>query len=366
MQSINARTVAERAAAASAAVMAQPIGRDGSKEERDFNARAASQKIFAQATVEANNALRDTQEALKTAGLSGYSKSLAEINLQIEKQIELNPENADTWRKVGAAEKEALDLQTRKALFQGQQDNLAVLSAEASAVGKSDDAYRELMATVQAKIELERQGIAVTSAAGKAYVDNAKKLSDFNAQIERTKAAWDEAKQAGGQAIDDIVANLGKGSTGLKSAAADILKTVEQLALSNPLKNLLLGQHLPTIADLFTHVVTPSLSIPGLGSLGSASNPMYVVPVPGIGGLTGQGGGILGWLGSLFGSGAANDNVPLSAAAKAVQSIESGGNYSALGPLLSSGDRAYGAYQIMGANIGPWTKSALGYSRRSL
>lgn len=31
-----------------------------------------------------------------------------------------------------------------------------------------------------------------------------------------------------------------------------------------------------------------------------------------------------------------------------------------MGPLTSSGDRAYGKYQVMGANVGPWTKEALG------
>lgn len=46
--------------------------------------------------------------------------------------------------------------------------------------------------------------------------------------------------------------------------------------------------------------------------------------------------------------------------AKAIQSNESGGNYQALGPVTRTGDRAYGAYQVMGANIPQWTKEALG------
>lgn len=47
-------------------------------------------------------------------------------------------------------------------------------------------------------------------------------------------------------------------------------------------------------------------------------------------------------------------------AAGAISQIESGGNYGILGAPTSSGDRAYGAYQIMGNNIGPWTKEVLG------
>ena len=44
----------------------------------------------------------------------------------------------------------------------------------------------------------------------------------------------------------------------------------------------------------------------------------------------------------------------------AIAGIESGGNYGILGPKTRSGDRAYGKYQIMGQNIGPWTKEVLG------
>jgi hypothetical protein len=55
----------------------------------------------------------------------------------------------------------------------------------------------------------------------------------------------------------------------------------------------------------------------------------------------------------------------LSQAASAIRMIESGsyaGNYSALGPITRSGDRAYGAYQMMGNNIPSWSKQALGTS----
>lgn len=48
----------------------------------------------------------------------------------------------------------------------------------------------------------------------------------------------------------------------------------------------------------------------------------------------------------------------------AIASIESAGSggYAALGPKTESGDRAYGRYQVMGANIPQWTKAALGKS----
>lgn len=46
--------------------------------------------------------------------------------------------------------------------------------------------------------------------------------------------------------------------------------------------------------------------------------------------------------------------------ASAIASIESGGRYDLLGPVTRTGDRAYGKYQVMGANIPVWTQEALG------
>ena len=46
-----------------------------------------------------------------------------------------------------------------------------------------------------------------------------------------------------------------------------------------------------------------------------------------------------------------------------ISRVESGGNYLAQGPEIqrkAGTDRAYGKYQVMGANIPSWTEAALG------
>lgn len=48
--------------------------------------------------------------------------------------------------------------------------------------------------------------------------------------------------------------------------------------------------------------------------------------------------------------------------AAAIGQIESSGRYNEVGPQTRTGDRAYGKYQVMGSNIGQWTKEALGRS----
>lgn len=46
--------------------------------------------------------------------------------------------------------------------------------------------------------------------------------------------------------------------------------------------------------------------------------------------------------------------------ASAISGIESGGKYNAVGPATKTGDRALGKYQVMAANVRPWTKEVLG------
>ncbi len=50
----------------------------------------------------------------------------------------------------------------------------------------------------------------------------------------------------------------------------------------------------------------------------------------------------------------------LARAMEAISRIESGGRYDLLGPVTRNGDRAYGRYQVMGANIPQWTERHLG------
>lgn len=62
------------------------------------------------------------------------------------------------------------------------------------------------------------------------------------------------------------------------------------------------------------------------------------------------------------GAAAAPAGFDMARAKQAIAGIESGGRYGALGPVTDRGDRAFGKYQVMGANIPSWTKEALGRS----
>lgn len=45
---------------------------------------------------------------------------------------------------------------------------------------------------------------------------------------------------------------------------------------------------------------------------------------------------------------------------RSIGKVESGNKYSVMGPRTRRGDRAYGQYQVMGANIPTWTREVLG------
>jgi hypothetical protein len=51
---------------------------------------------------------------------------------------------------------------------------------------------------------------------------------------------------------------------------------------------------------------------------------------------------------------------PSSRYADAISTVESGGNYREIGPHTGSMGRALGKYQVMSANVGPWSKEVLG------
>ncbi|MGO8313431.1 phage tail length tape measure family protein [Rhizobium ruizarguesonis] len=262
-------------------------------------------------------------------------------------------------------------------LFRDQGQQLDRIKAEISLVGASDEARRRGIATLEAEQQLVSRGIGLNTSYAESYRANAVAISDMTNQLRKQNEAWDKVQGSAENTIDSIVDGLASGNIddALADIAKDISSTFLELAVKNPAKNALLGTDYGTISDvgglggIFSRLFggEDATAIPGLGkSVGSmsvnAGTVMINGGVAGLGGLgsSGTGGGILS---KIFG---ANDNSnagtsSMSAYRQAIQDIESsGGNYDALGPLTAKGDRAYGAYQVMGGNIPSWTKEALG------
>lgn len=144
----------------------------------------------------------------------------------------------------------------------------------------------------------------------------------------------DEIKSASDQFIDSL-------SSALLSGGGDIGKKLGQVVL-DALLDSAQKQVSGILKQLFSSLFTgaPATSAAGVASVASQAA-SYAAPVGAV------------------------TRAPLpdiGSYAKAIQAIESGGNYGALGPITRNGDRAYGAYQVMGNNIPSWSKAALGRS----
>jgi hypothetical protein len=130
---------------------------------------------------------------------------------------------------------------------------------------------REL-AVWRAKLDLQKQGVDLSSEEARSVLDNTAKLADTNARIAQQKDLYSELGDLAGGAFDRIGAALTQLSVTNQQTAVDfnavwsgVLSELQQsfvrLALLNPLKNMLGlndGKSLPTIGDIGGILARPS------------------------------------------------------------------------------------------------------------
>lgn len=309
LQAVTARTVAERAQIAAERVRLELSGQNIDASEKSAPIAAASAMELAQATREADDALRASTQARAAAGLEGYQAQVAGINARYQEQITAATGAADAVAKLQAARRldiASLQIETQRALFGPQETRLAQLQAEASAIGASDSERQDLISAMQVEEDIRRAGINSLGEQANAYRRNMTELDAFESAIRRQSDAWGEVREAGESAIDGLSESLFSGDLrgGLESLAADLSKTFTQLAIANPLKNALLGTDYATAADLFAPKPTaPSLAVPGLQAVADMQVTAAAVYLNGspVGALGGVAGGAVA-------AGAANSN----------------------------------------------------------
>ncbi len=260
-------------------------------------------------------------------------------------------------------------------------DSMEKLLAQMDLIGKPIAEQNRALALLDAEQQIRRDGLS--GGAAEMMRSNATAIADATTELERQQAAWSSWSDEAGGAIDSVVGDLATGKLGvdtLTSTLEDASKWIAQMAIANPLKNALLGENNATLTDVIDRLSGKKVASDGLASaLASTVSTMSVSAATVI--VNGGAGAVLGAaandnLGQIARSGgigsdhvasmlAANDNLNIRAAGMAIKTIESGspeGNYSARGPVLASGDRAYGAYQVMGENVPSWTRKWTGRS----
>ncbi|MGY5789050.1 phage tail length tape measure family protein len=384
-----ARSPAELEAAARATAAAQFNANEGSTARADRIELAG-----VQARVAAEKQLKDAQDARvrsldnslksKQLELSLIGRTIGETErLRMEQQLitqleeeaarnhtEVDPKEIAAIKEKAAAYGQLAEQIAATNAIRAHDETILQLRTEIALVGSSDARRRQALATLQAEQEIRQRGLSAGSDEANQIRERVNLESELTDTLRKQNEAWGSVRKAGEDAIDGIVGSIVDGDIdgALENIAKDVTKTFLQLGVSNPLKNALLGTDYGTLNDvggvggIFSKLFGRNTGADAVTSaLGKAVGAMNVTAgtVMINGGVTG---GVGGLATSLFG-GAANSNLSgdISKYASAIKSIESSGNYGALGPITASGDRAYGAYQVMGANVGPWTQSALGY-----
>ncbi|MCS0459539.1 phage tail length tape measure family protein [Rhizobium favelukesii] len=340
LASIGARSPQQIAAAARARAEAEPVNPNESPEVRKYRIETAAALALAQAEQQVRDAQRDralnlgkiTEDQQMEIDLIGKTGGAA---VALRKEYELTSQ---------------LRLDAARQGIEVDQAELDLIKDRAAALGELTDQYNKRrfdfdmgQQTRDGRLSDRDRGIVTTLRSYGLREDlGSPEASRIGQQMD-----WQEAK--------DLAKGFGStfGSE-LISTSGDIGKSFAK-ALQSSLEReteKLWDKVFDNLGNLFADLIT--------GAKGKSSS---------------SASGGVGALASAIFGGAANDNgkapvtpvtrMPLgdiSSYAKAIQSIESGGNYGALGPLTKSGDRAYGAYQVMGANIPSWTKGATGQS----
>lgn len=379
---LNARSPQEKAAAAR---LQAATNREGSGDVFNLRVELAGREALAAAEKQLADAQRDRMRALleSVAGqqleLSVIGKTITEAEaLRMEFQLtsQLKAEAAQNGVEIDKKELQAIKEKAQAygqlaeqiaatKIIREQQDEAVQLRLELALVRANEAARQRAIATLAAEQELKRRGISIESDLGKAYRDNASQLAEMRLELDRQTDAWSRYQSAGESAIDTIFDGLSSGKFDFASIGKDLLSELTgtwlELDVKNPLKNALFGTNYGTMSDLLGGGKDSGGLLSSIMGQNVSSMTVTAATVM-------VNGDVAGGIGGLFGVGAgaaANNNTltgDIASMAKVIKGMESSNNYSALGPVLASGDRAYGAYGVMGANVPNWTKSALGYS----
>lgn len=379
-RAVLARTVAERADIAATQARLQAIRQYGAAGADLPETRQAEANARAQVAADALSSARRTLEAAQTSasqvGLTGLPAQIAAINARYAETIRDATGAAEAVERLERARRLEIATATRSATVQPLQDasrsadelerSLALSQATfGRSVGETaglNEQMRLYNQYVRAGVEITPQLAGQIATAGNRYGDLAGKIDQVNKAQSDAIGRMDGFRSASKSAIGSLI-------NGDWSGALSSFSNFFVDQFSTQLTQGLLGRDGEAGGGLFGNSV---MGLLGGGARGaSASNPLYVTfGAGGLSSLFGGTGTVDDVWSKVLPSRAANTNAlgliggtdSLAIYRQAISDIESSGNYGALGPLTRNGDRAYGAYQVMGANVPSWTKATLGYS----
>lgn len=384
IRSIEARTVAEKAAIAAERERISLAGQAISDDDRRQRIEAARQATFAQSTRESQDRLRDSTDANASAGLLSYPRQRAELEARYRKlflESQGNLPAIANLQKSQALDSQAIDKEAiggpLRDANRALNEQVAALKLQQDAFGASTEAAARMAETQRLVNQYAAAGVPISADMKRAIDAQAAAVGKVTAAQEELArkqreviGGLDDIRSGSRNALTGIFSDVSQGKSpldGLTSSLSGMASRVFDRTVSTPLVNSVFGLDGKAGGGMFGDALS--------GIFGKQQGLSTADITAGIVNVNGT-------VNAIPGLSAANGNVPGGASvasvaagltgtsssdmdryAKAIRTIESGsaaGNYEALGKITKTGDRAYGAYQVMGNNIPSWTQKALG------
>ncbi len=181
---------------------------------------------------------RAYEESLKTLGVSAERKRQMMVEWEQAKGLA----SADPFGQIAAA----------REMQRSQRERVQQLKLEQALLGQSEAVRARILALWKAELDIRRQGIDASSERANQIRAAAREEDELTRTVERQKGAWSSVQSAAESAIDGIVDKLMAGDFegAIEALAQDIGGMLTELAITNPLKNAILGKDLGTMADV--------------------------------------------------------------------------------------------------------------------
>lgn len=208
----------------------------------DAAARAKVNALVASGAVASGDAAREIQIETQTRQL--LTAAARAEGAEKERLLGLASQLRSAIIAQAEAEKQAQALQD----LQTGRDRIEQLQTELSLIGQAEPVRARALALLEAEQKIRNQGLSGPIA--DQIRAQARATADLTTALERQKSAWEEIQNTGGSAIDTIVEGFRTGKDVSQQLVDDLSKEFLKLAVSNPLKNAIFGQNLPTISDV--------------------------------------------------------------------------------------------------------------------
>lgn len=179
-----------------------------------------------------------------------FEQSLKSLEVSEQRKRELRAEwemarglaSSDPFGQVAGA----------REILQGQQERITQLRLEQSLLGQTEATRNRILILWRAEQDIRRQGFDAGGTRAAQIRAAAEEEAELTRSLERQKDAWGAVQSAAESAIDGIFEKLRGGDFegALEALASDIGGMFSELAITNPIKNAILGMDLGTMEDV--------------------------------------------------------------------------------------------------------------------